>query len=78
MSRPEVTITVVECVAETDEAILCIVKVPDEGYAELEVWVPRSVIGDEEGRDSSFKGDVDFELSVQKWFADQEDIPYEE
>lgn len=77
MPREEVTITVVECVAETGQAILCLLA--DEVTPPLvrQIWVPRSVIGDEEGRDSSFKGEVDFELSVQKWFADQEDIPYE-
>jgi hypothetical protein len=78
MSRLEVTITVIECVAETLKAILCVVTDGMNPVHTNEVWIPRSVIASGADPDDDYKGDVDFPLTIQKWFADQEDIPYEE
>ncbi len=73
----DVTVTVVECIAETTKAILCVVSDGVNPVHTNEVWIPRSVI-EESVRDDEFKGDSDFELVVAKWFCEKEDIPYED
>lgn len=78
MPRSTVVLDVLECTAETANAIQCVLSdmsVPDCRHP---FWIPRSVIADRELRDASFKGDTDFELEIYQWFADNEDIPYTE
>jgi len=57
----------VECLAETDRAILC----RSESWDGEKVWVPKSVLGEE--TEVGEKGDEGV-LVVARWFAKKENL----
>lgn len=53
-----------EILLETDNAFLVLLD-------EEEIWIPKSVISD---ADEYNKGDVECTISVQRWFAEKNDL----
>lgn len=68
MPKEYVIITVSEVKVETNGAFLFKMENGSEH------WVPKSQI--EEPDEGIGKGETDIEVSVEKWFADREEIPY--
>lgn len=67
MPKEYVTLSVAEVKVETNGAYLFAL---EDGS---EHWVPKSQLEEYEGIG---KGETDIEVSVAKWFADKEGLPY--
>lgn len=57
---------------ETDAAFLLGLDVDGE---DMEVWVPRSVVHEP---DTYNEGDEEVVMEIQRWFADKEELPYDD
>ena len=65
MPRPTVELTDVECIKETDEALLCIID-------DDEVWIPRSHVNEDE-TEVFHEGDLGT-LVVTEWMATEKGL----
>ena len=68
-----VTIKVTKITAETPKAFL--VELEDPGEGDEEIWLPKTQIANAEDYE---EGDIDLDLSITQWIADQKGVKYED